>query len=130
MPDSVRASCWPSDSSCGDADRSKFICFVYGREPKVNEVWILDEDGVTPEVHHTAQVDVDARFLCKFATIYLTENGFKTSIFCENSINRSFEFFSVPDPLKTNGPYLIDNILVTILAWGFGGTVTNLNWGI
>ena len=79
----VGAICWPLDSSCGDADRSKFFCCVDGRDPKVNEVWILGEDGVTPEVHPAAQFDVDARVVCKFATKYRTENGFKTSIFCK-----------------------------------------------
>ena len=129
MPDPVRTARWPSDSSCGDADRSKFICCVDCYEPEVNEVLILGEDGVTPEVHPTAQVDVDAGVVCKFATNYITENGFKTSIFCKKPINGSFEFLGVPDPFRTNGPYWIDNILFPIPAWGVGGTMTNFNWG-
>ena len=44
------------------------------------------------------------------------------------SINRSFEFLGVPDTLRTNGTYWIDNILVTSPYQGVGGTVTNLNW--
>ena len=44
------------------------------------------------------------------------------------TINGSFEFLGVPNPLKTNGPYWIDNILVSIPDWGVGGTVTNFNW--
>ena len=47
----------------------------------------------------------------------------------KKSINGSFEFLGVPGPLRNNGPYWIDNILVPILAWGVGDTVTNLNWG-
>ena len=129
MPDPVGATCWPSDSGCGDADRSKFIRCVEGCEPMVNEVCILGEDGVTPNIHPTARVDVDAGVVCKFATNYLTENGFMTSIFCKKSINGSFEFLGIPDPLRTNRPYWIDNILVPITAWGVDGTVTNLNWG-
>ena len=81
MPDPVGATHWPSDSSCGDADISKCIRCVDGRNPEVNEVWVLGEDGVTPEFHPTAQVDVDAGVVCKFATNYLTENGLKTFIF-------------------------------------------------
>ena len=63
MPDPVGATPWTSDSGCGDSDRSKFIHCVDGREPKVNEVWILGEGGVTPEVHPTARFDVDAGVL-------------------------------------------------------------------
>ena len=54
MPDPSGATRWNFDSSCGDADRSKFICCVDGHEPKVNDVWILGEDGVTPEFRPTA----------------------------------------------------------------------------
>ena len=108
--DAVGATCWPSDSVFGDSDRSKFIRCFDGRYPKDNEVWILDEDIITPEVHTTAQVDVDAGVICKFATNYLTKNGFKTSIFCKKYINGSFEFLVVADPLRTNGPYWIDNL--------------------
>ena len=57
--ESVGANCWPSDSGCGYSDRSNFIRCVDGREPEVDEVWILGEDGVDPKVHPTAQVDVD-----------------------------------------------------------------------
>ena len=44
IPDTVGANCWTSNSGCGDNDRSKFIRCDDGREPKVNEVWILGED--------------------------------------------------------------------------------------
>ena len=44
-------------------------------------------------------------------------------------MNESFEILGVTDPLRTNGNYWIDNILVPIPAWGVGGTVKNLNWG-
>ena len=64
----VRAMCWPSDSGCGDAEISKFISCVDKRDPKVNAVWILDEDVITPEVHPTARVGVNAGIFCKFAT--------------------------------------------------------------
>ena len=129
MPDPVGGTCWPSNYGCGDADKSKFICCVDGRNTKVNEVWVWGEDGITPEVHPALRVGVDSGLGCKFATNYLTENGFKTSIFCKKSINVSFEFLVVPDPLITCRPYWIDNILVHIPSWGVGGTVKNLNWG-
>ena len=81
MSDPVRDTCWPSDYGCGGADTSKFTRFVEGCKPEVNEVWILVEGSVTPKVHPTARVEVNTKVVCKFATNYLTENGFKTSIF-------------------------------------------------
>ena len=35
----------------------------------------------------------------------------------------------VADPLRTHGPYWIENILCPSPRWGVGGTVENLNWG-
>ena len=40
----------------------------------------------------------------------------------------SYEFPGVPDQLRTNGTYWIDNILVPIPDCRVCGTVTNLNW--
>ena len=59
MPDPVGGTCWPSNYGCGDADKSKFIRCVDGRNTKVNKVWILGRDGVTPKVNLTAQVEID-----------------------------------------------------------------------
>ena len=129
MPDSVRAIRWPSHSSCGDTDRFQFIRCVDVRDTKVHEVWILGEDGVTPKVHPTAQVDVGAGIVGDFATHYLTENGRRVPMFVKKPIKGSFDFLGVPDPLRNNGPPWIDNILVPSPAWGVGGTVTNSNWG-
>ena len=83
MPDTVVANQSPSESGCWDANRSNFICCVDGREPNNNEVWILGEDRLTPEVHLTARVDVGANVDCKLATNSLTGNGFNASIFCK-----------------------------------------------
>ena len=130
IPDPVGAIIWPSDSGCGDAERFQFIRCVDGREPKVHEVWILGEDGVTPKVHPTAWVDIWTGIFGEFSTHYLTENRCRTPIFCKKSINGSFEFLGVPDPLRTNCPPWIDNFLVPSSAWGVGVTVTNLNWEV
>ena len=35
----------------------------------------------------------------------------------------------VADPLRTRGPYLIENIFCPSSRWGVGGTVEILNWG-
>ena len=63
MPDPVGSIRLPYDSGFGDTDRFQFIRCVGGRKIEVNEVWILGEDGITPEVHPTAQVDVGAGIL-------------------------------------------------------------------
>ena len=114
MPDSVGAICWPSRTGCWNADRYQFICCVDGRETKVHEVWILGEDGVTPEVHPTVQVDVGAGILGDFSTHYLTENGHMFSMFVKNPINGIFDILGFPATLRTNGPPWIDNLLVPI----------------
>ena len=50
----VGSICWPSDSGIGDAEVPKFIQYVDGREPKINEVWAFGDDGATREIHLTA----------------------------------------------------------------------------
>ena len=90
MPDPVKAIFWPSDSGCGDADRSQFIRCVDSRKPEVHKVWILGEDGVTPEVHPTERVDVGDRIVGDFATHYLTDNGRRVPMFVKKSIFLAF----------------------------------------
>ena len=70
----------------------------------MDEVWILGEDGVTPKVHPTAQVDVGAEIVGDFATHYLTENGRRVPMFVKKPIKGSFDFLGVPDPLRNNAP--------------------------
>ena len=130
LPDPVGSSYCPFNSGCGDADRNKFICSVEGHNTEDYEVWILGEDGVTPKVHTTLRVDVDATDVYEFSTNNLTDYGLKTSIFSKKWINGRFKFLDVPDPLTTIGTYWFDNILVTIPAWVVGGTVKILNWRI
>ena len=61
--DPVGVICRRSDAVSGDEDGPEFIQCVDGRKPKIHKVWIFCEDGVIPEVHQTAQVDVDAGFV-------------------------------------------------------------------
>ena len=50
-------------------------------------------------------------------------------LYClQKSINGTFEFLSVPDALRTKGPYWIYILLVPIPVWGVSGTMTNSNW--
>ena len=57
-----------SYSGSGDDEGPDFIRCMDGRDPQVNEVWTLGKDGVTCEVHLTAQVDIGAGFFREFAT--------------------------------------------------------------
>ena len=68
MPDPIGSTQSTSDCGCWDVDRSKFAYCVDRSEPKVNKGWILDEDSVTPKIHLTAQVDLNAGFICGFKT--------------------------------------------------------------
>ena len=77
----VQDTCCNSDSGCGGADRSKFVCCVDRRNPKFHEVWIWGDDEITPKVHPTARIDVDPWITHDFATNYFTETGYKTAIF-------------------------------------------------
>ena len=54
----VEPMCLPSDSGYRDDDGTQFIHFVDGRQLKVHEVWFFGEDGVTPEFHLKARIDV------------------------------------------------------------------------
>ena len=49
-------------------------------------------------------------------------------MFGVNSINGSVRWLGVPDPLRTDGPSWINNILAPICDSGTGGTATNPNW--
>ena len=132
MPDPVRDNRWPFDSGCRDTDRSKFICCFDGREPKVNKVWILGEDDVTPRVHLTAQVDADAGVVWKFSTNYLTENGFKTSIFCKNLVMEVLSFSEFLIHWGLTGPtgliisWFISQLGQSVVLWKFWTEEVNL----
>ena len=119
---------WRSNSGSGDEDRSKFVQYVDGREPEVHKICTFGEDGVTPKVHTTAQVDVSAGFVSEFSTNYLTEDGRRIPMFGRKSINGSVEWLGVTAPLRTNGIPWNDNILVPSPDLGAGGTATKSNW--
>ena len=125
--ETVGAICWRSNPGSGDKDGPKFIRCVDGWELQIYEVWTFGEDGVTPEVHLTEQVDVGAGFIVGFSTNCLTEDGRRIPMFGVNSINVSIQWLGVPTPLRTDGPTWTDIILVPSPAWGTGGTVTNSN---
>ena len=61
-----------SNSCSGYEDRPEFIRCVDGRHPKIREIWTFREDGVTPEVHLTARVNIGDFDGDYFATGFLT----------------------------------------------------------
>ena len=118
----------PSNSGSGADDGIKFIRCVGGQQPEIHEVWTFGDDGITPEVHHFACIDVGAFFWDCFAADYLDENGRRVPMFGRKFINGSFEWIGVPDFLREYGPPWTENILCPSPRWGVGGTVENLAW--
>ena len=57
---------WPFDSGSRGTKVPEFIRCVDGREPQMHEVWYLGFNGITREVHPTAQVDVGAGVVGEF----------------------------------------------------------------
>ena len=56
MQEPVGAIRRPSNSGSGDKEWPYLICCVDGRQLKINEVWTIGEDGITPEVYSTTHV--------------------------------------------------------------------------
>ena len=119
----------PSDYGSGDAEVPEFIRCEEGREPQIHEVWDFGEDGVTREIHPTAQVDVSAGVFGEFATNYLTESWRRIPIFGRISINGNVEYLGIPDFHRTVDPAWTAYILSPRSSWGEGDTTTNKNWG-
>ena len=90
----------PSDYGSGDEDGSEFIRCVDGRQPKIHEVWVFGEDGVTPEVRPTARVDVSALLVNIFLTLTLIQIGVGSLCL---AVIILMEASSVPSFLKYSG---------------------------
>ena len=56
----VGAIHWPSNSGCGDADRSKFVCCVDRQELEVHKVWIWGDNDITTKFHPSLRVAADS----------------------------------------------------------------------
>ena len=128
--DPVGAIRRPSNYGSEDEDGPEFIRCVDGQEPQIHKVWTFGEDGITREVHSTAQVDVGAGFVGEFVTNYLAPSWRKIHMFGVNYVNGSVLWLGVPATLSTNGFPWTDNILATSPDWGTGVTATNPNWEI
>ena len=100
-----------------------------GQEPQIIEVWDFGSNGVTREVHLTAQVNVGDGVVGELSSNYFTISGRRIPIFGRISIIGSVEYLGVPDFHRTGGPFWVANILDPRSSWGDGGTATNQNWG-
>ena len=59
----------------------------------MHEIWCLGSDGITCEVHSTAQMDVGSETVGHFATQYFSENGRRIPIIGRIAINISVKKF-------------------------------------
>ena len=100
-----------------------------GKDPQIHEVWTFGEDGVTREVHPTAQVDFGAGIVRDFTTNYLTGIWRRFPMFVKIYINGSVEWLGIPDFHRTDGLAWTAIILDPRPSLGDGGYTTNTNWG-
>ena len=119
----------PSDSGRGGTKNVEFIRCVDVREPQKHKIWSLGSNGITCEVHPTAQVDVGAGTMGQLLTDYLAENGGIIPIFGQIYINGSVKIWGIPDFHRTSGPMFIENLRSPHYTtdWRHGGT-SNHNW--
>ena len=75
ISDPVGSIYQPFNYGSGANDVLEFIPCVGGRQPEIHEVWTFGDDGITPEVHPFARVDVSAFIGDCFGANYLAENG-------------------------------------------------------
>ena len=66
---------WTSDSGIRGTKGPEFTQCIDGWEQQMHEIWCLGSDGITREVHPTAQVDVGNGVVGQLLFDYLSENG-------------------------------------------------------
>ena len=84
----------------------------------MHKIWRLGSDGITREVHPTAQIDIGAGTMGQFSYDYLAENGWRIPILGQISINGSVKMLGIPNLCRTSGPMFIENLLALILSVG------------
>ena len=99
------------DSGNGDAEVPEFIGCVDGQEPHNQEIWAFGSDGVTREVHPTAQIDVSVGVGGEFLYNHLPQIERRIPLLGKISIHGSVEHLGVPDFHRTGGPIWADNFL-------------------
>ena len=116
--------CCPYDSGSGGTKVLEFIQYVDGQDPQMHEIWCVDSNGITREVHPTAQVDGGAGVVGHFLSHYIAENGRRIPIIGQISINGSVKLLGIPSFYRTNGLMFTENLLVPHFTKfrGDGGT--------
>ena len=106
-----------------------FVRFIYGWHIHMHEIWCLSSNGITREVHPTAQVDVGAGVVGQFLYDYLALNGHIIPIIGQISINGSVELLGIPNFFS--GPMFTENLLAShdTTGWVYGGTHI-YNWTV
>ena len=119
----------PSDSGRGDTKGVGFFRCVDVQEPLINKIWCLGSDGVTREVHLTAQIYFNAETVGQFLTQYLTENGRIILVIGQIFINRGVKLLGIPADAWGCGFLFIENIECPIVPSSWGDVDTsNQNW--
>ena len=95
----------------------------------MHKIYCLGYDGITCELHPTAQVYVGAGSVGQLFSDYLAENGRRIFILGQIPINGSVKLLGIPDLRRTSGTMFTDNLLALndTTGWGDGGT-SNHNW--
>ena len=120
-----------SDSGNGGTEGVKFIQFIDGQEPQIHEIWCLSYDGVTCEVHPTAQTDVVTGTVGQLTTNCLAENGRRIPVIGQLSINESVKLLGIPSKAWGRGLPFIKNFQAPTVLYGWGvADTSNQNWGI
>ena len=120
-----------SDSGSGGTKGVEFIWCVDGQDPQIHGIWCLCSDGVTREVHWTAQIEVGAGTVGKCTNNYLSENWHRIPIIGQISINGNVKLLGIPDFVRNGGLYFIENLQAPTVpsVWG-GDDASNHKWGV
>ena len=100
----------PADSASRGTEGVEFIQFVDGQEPQIHEILCLGTNGVTCEVHPTAQIDVGAKTIGQFTTQYLPENGCRIPVIGQICINGSVKILGIHADAWGYGLLFIENV--------------------
>ena len=69
----METKCRPSDSGSGGTDTTAFIQCINGRDTQIKELWCLDLDRISCEVHPTARLDIVSVTVWEFFNNYLSK---------------------------------------------------------
>ena len=121
----------PYDSGSRDTKCVDFSRCVEGREHQIHKIWCLSSNGVTREVHLTAQIDVSADTVGHFLTQYLYENGRRIPVIIQIFINGSVKILGITADAWGCGLPFIENVQgPTVTSGWVEENISNQNWGV